>query len=191
MSYRTSLVTVAADSETRAVGVFRRYVDGALTVPETTSFIAAIIAHANSRATSLADLAVTAAVMLATRQPVPVIGLLPPPGDLERLHKAAGTVLDVADNSADPDAIVGRLARSEPLETGNRAASEAMNKQPAVEGWVRDTGGDCCELCEWWSRDGQVWPADHEMPTHKGCTCTPDPVVREQNSEEQQHEEDD
>ena len=24
-----------------------------------------------------------------------------------------------------------------------------------------------------WPRDGLVWPDDHEMPTHEGCTCIP------------------
>ncbi|WP_422748600.1 hypothetical protein ACN27E_09780 [Mycobacterium sp. WMMD1722] len=188
MTYRDELLAVADATEAQAVALYGGFLGGAFgvgasgityTAGEFVAFLASLIAQANSTVYALADLSVSASIMLATAEPVPVLGLTPPVEDLPRLTKAAETVLEVADESPVPDKIIRRLARSEPLETAARAISEAMDRQPAVTGWVRDISGGACQLCQWWARDGRVWPADHPMPTHKGCSCTPKPVVVE------------
>ena len=61
--------------------------------------------------------------------------------------KAAVTALEIAEESEVPEAIVGRLARSEPLESAARAHGKAMQQQPFVEGWVRNMDSDPCQLC--------------------------------------------
>src|SRR5690625_6970662 len=38
-------------------------------------------------------------------------------------------------------------------------------------GWTRLLDAEGCELCDWWARDGRVWPKRHPMPRHKGCKC--------------------
>ena len=133
------------------------------------------MAGANTQAAALADLSLSASVSVALRRPVAPLGLLPPDGDADRLLKAAGTLQRAARRDARPRARVGRLARAEPLETAARTYSAGMTRSEHVTGWVRNVSGDACQLCTWWARDGRVWPADHEMPTHKGCTCTPNP----------------
>ena len=95
--------------------------------------MAAAIAQANSRAYALADLSLAATVMLGTGDAVSVVGVLPPSDDTERLSKAATTVLDVAQASDTPKAIVGRLARAEPLESAANAYGQAMHRQPLVK----------------------------------------------------------
>ncbi|QLY27972.1 hypothetical protein H0264_21385 [Nocardia huaxiensis] len=58
------------------------------------------------------------------------------------------------------------------------AFNQAMKQNDRVTGWVRELEPGACQLCTWWWRDGQVWHKDHEMPTHKGCTCVANPVTR-------------
>lgn len=74
---------------------------------------------------------------------------------------------------------LGRLARAEPLETAQRAASEAMQTQTMVEGWVRQFDAVPCQLCVWWWREGRIWPKAHPFQTHKGCNCQPRVVFAE------------
>lgn len=98
--------------------------------------------------------------------------------DSNRVRKGLETV--IGDGIIDPDETARRLERlafAETVESSQRSFGAAMAKAPEVKGWTRGLEPDACQLCNWWSRDGRVWPADHTMPTHKGCTCTPVPAV--------------
>lgn len=104
--------------------------------------------------------------------------------DSDRVRKGLETV--IADGVVDPDETARRLERlafSETVESSQRSFGAAMAKAPEVKGWVRGLEPDACELCNWWSRDGRVWPADHTMPTHKGCVCTPIPMSTDRIAE--------
>lgn len=177
MTFQDELVTLADSNDRQVQAVYAAYLSGRLSAQEVIALMAAAIAQANSRAYALADVAVAASVMLGTTEAVSVVGVLPPADDATRLLKAATTVLDVAEASSVPEAIVSRLARSEPLESGTRAFGEAMARQPLVEGWVRQLDADPCQLCQWWGREGRIWPKDHPMPRHKGCECVQRPVL--------------
>ena len=177
MTYRDALVSLSDDCVKQVMGIYALFVAGTLTEEQTVTAIANIIAVANQRAYALADVALAATIVVQLGQPVATVGVLPSTSDVDRLTKAAATVLKVAEGSEVPEAIVGRLARAEPLETAAGAYSDAMKASPHVGGWVRNISGGACQLCTWWWREGRVWPADHRMPTHKGCTCTPKPVV--------------
>ncbi|KUI43915.1 hypothetical protein AU197_21155 [Mycobacterium sp. IS-1590] len=179
MTYRDQIVGLSEESERRVLAVYAMFTSGQISAEETATAIATIVAAHNSKAAGLADVSLAATIMLNLGRPVATAGLLPPDGDVDRLGKAAATVLKVADRSEVPEAIVGRLARSEPLETAARAYSEGMARSPSVKGWVRNLSGGACQLCRWWWREGRVWPAEHPMPTHKGCACTPKPVLAE------------
>lgn len=189
MTYRDTLTNLADRAEQQVLAVYALFRQGVLSRTETVARIAVLVAAGNGRAASLADLALAAELMVALRAPVPIGGThsrVPLAGttlahyvDVDRLTKAAATVLDVADTSDVPEKIVARLARSEPLETAANTYSEAMNRSPLVKGWVRSLSPSACQLCRWWWREGRVWPSEHPMPTHKGCTCTPKPVLRE------------
>lgn len=175
MTYQDELVALADSNDRTVQAIYALYLSGRLSVQEAIALMAAAIAQANSRAYALADLSVAASVMVGTGSVATVAGILAP-DDASRLTKAAATVLDVADASEAPEAIISRLARSEPLESATTAYSEAMRQQPLVEGWVRQRDADPCQLCTWWWREGRIWPKDHPMPRHKGCECVQRPV---------------
>lgn len=89
--------------------------------------------------------------------------------DRERLAMAVGTIL-----AGDPDDTamrLGRLALSEAIEFARGTTGTYMRESEQVGGWVRELDSDPCQLCQWWSRDGRVWPVEHDMPVHKGCAC--------------------
>lgn len=174
MTYRDELHGLAQQSEDDVVGVFDQFTAGEITRDVAIALIAAIIARANARAVTLADLSLAATLMVTTGAPVAAAGVLPDPTDQTRLAKAATTLLDVVDVTP---ARVARLGRVEPLNAAGKAFSEAIEKQPIVTGWKRGVSGSGCQLCTWWSRGGQVWPDSHIMPRHKGCTCTQIPVT--------------
>lgn len=179
MTYRDTLTRLGDSTADAVAAVYAARDAGDLTDDDAVAMIAAIIEGANNRAAALADLALAATLTVALKKPVPALGILPAPGDRQRLIKAATTLLAALPDTPDPLARVERLGRSEPLTTAARARGEAIERQPSVTGWTRSVSGSGCQLCTWWSRDGRVWPASHRMPTHKGCTCTQTPTVRE------------
>lgn len=61
-----------------------------------------------------------------------------------------------------------------------------MSRSEHVTGWTRSLNGEACQLCTWWWRAGRVWTADHPMPAHKGCICTPQPVTRQETPKTEQ-----
>lgn len=173
---RDTIVQLSEQSEKRVLAVYRLYVAGKLSRDETATAIANIIAAANGQAGAVADLAMTSEVFAQIGEPVPVAtGRVP--DDTSRLTEAAQTALEVAEASEVPEAIIARLGRCEPLERAAASYSDAMVRTGRTKGWVRDRSANCCELCEWWWRNGRIWPAEHPFQHHKGCTCTPKPVV--------------
>ena len=176
MSYADTLKRLAADSERQALAVYRLFVEDRLDRDDTINLIATMIARANGRARMLADYAIPVDLIIQLQEVVPVTGV-DVPDDTSRLTKAASTVLGTAEASDVPEAIVARLARSEPLEAAAKSYSEAMVRSGRTKGWTRQLSGKACQLCRWWSRDGRIWPAEHPFQHHKGCTCTPKPVV--------------
>lgn len=176
MTYREQIRTLGEQAAEQVTAIFASWQEGLISTEEAVDLLAAFIAGANSRAVALADLALAATLMQQMGVPVATLGLVPDAGDADRLHKAARTILAVPDVTLER---VQRLARAEPLNAASTAFSEGIKKSPHVDGWVRSVSGSGCELCTWWARDGQVWPADHPMPTHKGCTCSQVPVEKE------------
>lgn len=177
MSYAETIRTLAGDAERRALALFAAWQAGELSDDEFAAALAILVTGANARAVTVADLSLAAAVTVALRRPVPPLGLLPAASDPARLVKASTTLLRTLDTTPDPPARVARLARAESLTTAARAYSEGIARSEHVTGWTRGLSGKACQLCQWWGRDGRVWPADHPMPTHKGCSCSPIPTV--------------
>jgi hypothetical protein len=179
VTYREVLLDLSRECERQVLAVYALYAEGTITAQEAETLIATIIAAHNSQASALADVSLATTIMLSLGREVPTAGILPPADDVARLEKSASTVLTVARGSQVPEAIVGRLARSEPLQTASLAYAEGMKTSSYVTGWVRNLSAGACQLCRWWSRDGVVWPKDHPFQSHKGCSCTPRPVVAE------------
>ena len=179
MSYRDELLALGTKTEKVVVEIYRRFTAGLIDRETTVTIIADIIAAANSRAVALADLALAAQLMADVQVPVATAGIVRPADDVTRLAKAASTVLVTAEASDVPEAIVARLARSEPFTASQEAFTDAVEASGITQGWIRGMSPGACQLCRWWWREGRVWPKQHRMPTHPGCTCTPIPVVRD------------
>ncbi len=177
-TYRDSLVELAAATEAQLLAAYESWRDGLLTDAEFVAVVAAFVAAGNSRATALADLSLAATLSVALGTVVAPLGLLPAAGTVDRLTRAATTLLDVLPGTPDPPARVARLGRAEPLQAAGSAYSEGMAASPHVVGYRRNLTGTACELCTWLRKGGYVYPADKPMYQHPGCTCTPEPVAR-------------
>lgn len=177
MSYRDTLTELSGEAEQQAVALYLAWETGQIDDATFVAVLAAIVAAANNRAAALADLSLAATITAALQAPVPTLGLTPPADDHDRLTTAASTLLGTLTTTPDPQARVARLGRSEPLTTAARAYSEGMARSRHVTGWTRGLSPSACQLCRWWARDGRVWPDDHPLKTHKGCTCYANPVV--------------
>ncbi len=175
-TYRDLVVRLGEKTAATVVALWRSWLDGDLDHDETVGLIASTITAANERATVLADLGLAATLTLATRTPVVPLGLSRPAGDVQRLQKAAGTLLGIEGVTVGR---VARLGRSEPLNAAQQARGEGITRSRLLSGWTRSLSGSGCELCQWWSRDGRVWPDTVPLQTHKGCTCSQTPVLAE------------
>lgn len=185
MTYQDQLEQTAEATAAQVLAALALYQAGRLTADALVAVVAAYVAAGNSAAAVLADLSLSAAVTVQTGQAAAPLGISRPLDDPARLTLAARTILDDLTAHPDHDAALAaaqtrflRLAESEIKEAAARAYSAAVKESRHVTGWTRGISGSACQLCRWWSRGGQVWPDDHPMPTHKGCTCNPVPVTR-------------
>ncbi|MCM3554006.1 hypothetical protein M3697_02605 [Janibacter melonis] len=179
MTYRDTIGRLGDDTAQKVLVVVAAWEAGEITEDEAAALIAAIISTSNHRAAAVADLSLSADLTRATGTVVPPVGVTPPRSEIHRLNRAAKTLLEVLPDTPDKEARAARLGRSEPLNAAQDARGEALSRSQVVEGWVRQTSGSKCQLCEWWSRGGRVWPKAHTMPRHKGCRCTQTPVLVE------------
>lgn len=72
-----------------------------------------------------------------------------------------------------------RMARSEPLDTGQAVTAVVIERQPSVIGWRRALDADPCERCQRWAEDGRVFSTRHHFKRHYGCNCQMEIVTRE------------
>ena len=177
VTYQQTLKALAASGEATAVALWRRVDDPTDDFDDEmfTATLGASLAIHNARAQSLSQLAFSAQAMIATGAAVAVAGL-PVRDDIARLRAAAATVLDVARDSNDPDAIVGRLGRYEPLTTGHETFDAVITDSNLVDGWTRGVSAGGCELCQEWADDGAEFGSDEDMEIHPGCGCVQEPI---------------
>jgi hypothetical protein len=183
VTYQEEIIALADNNNRQVQAIYALYLSGDLAAAETAALMAAAIAQANSSAYALADLALAATIMVRTATPVPVIGVLPRIDEPDRLLKAATTVLDIAEDSEMPEAIVSRLARAEPLESAANAYSQAMQQQPLVAGWTRQRSPACCELCEWCGDPAESGPRTTPSKPIRDAPAHPDPCWRETSNQ--------
>lgn len=181
MSYTDQLTALGAATESKVLRLFDRYVDGNLTPRQFVATTATVIAKANGRAVAMADLSLASTLSAKLGVPITALGLIPPAGDIDRLLKAATTLVEVIDETPDPRARVARLGRVEPLDAAGTAYSEAIKRSGHVSGYRRGVSPGACELCNWLAKTnldpaGYIYPANKPMNRHKGCTCTQIPV---------------
>lgn len=70
-----------------------------------------------------------------------------------------------------------RLARGAVARGAQDAREATLQRSELVQGWTRGIDSTSCQLCVWWWREGRVWPKDHHMPRHPGCTCVQVPKL--------------
>lgn len=70
-----------------------------------------------------------------------------------------------------------RLARGAVARAGQDSREGAIRSSELVEGWTRGLDSTACQLCRWWWREGRVWPKQHRMPRHTGCSCVQVPAL--------------
>jgi hypothetical protein len=180
--YQTRTEALAGASAARVLAVYAAYQAGQLAADQAAELISGVVNLANAGAVSLADMFIAAQIEELAGVPTPVTGAAPT-DEHERLLEAVHTIL--SEQPADPDepgqaqTRLERLARSEPLETAQRAATEAMQEQPLVQGWTRAMDSDPCPLCVYWWREGRIWPKIHPFQGHKGCNCAARVVLAE------------
>ncbi|OMC09230.1 hypothetical protein [Mycolicibacterium fortuitum] len=182
-AYQAATEELAAGTVRRVLAIYAAHRAGQVVVDAAAELIAEVINRANAAATSLADVFLSRQIEEAAGVPTPTVGIVPT-DEVERLTGAVSTILDVPEPAeGEPDQRemrLERMARSEPLETAQAAAVNAMEHQPLVAGWVRQMDAEPCELCRWWWRDGYVWPKTKKFQSHPGCNCQPRVVLAEQ-----------
>lgn len=167
LAARTAMQVAAINAALRA---------GDLAAPDAELLIGSVVNTANNLAAFLADQYVSVSLETVTGAAAPATGVAPV-DDTERLIDATRTVLDAEDDQQPMR--LERLARAEPLEAGQRTIAAVMDAQPGIEGWTRHMDADPCQLCQWWWREGRIWPKEHPFQSHKGCNCQPEIVVAE------------
>src|SRR5690625_3540095 len=83
-----------------------------------------------------------------------------------KIQQSLETILD-----GDQDQIEQRLERlgnTLPIDETQAGYAAQLQVGDLATGWTRLLDAEGCELCEWWSRDGRVWPKRDCMCRHKG-----------------------
>lgn len=167
--FQSALEKLADDTTTAARKIMARKIS----TTDKAVKLAALLNRANAQAVALADTFTSRQLESLTGRATPARGITPT-DDSDRLLKSAKTALEDRGTAVER---VERLARSEPLQTAQTSATEALSGHKQGRGgylgWVRQLNAGACELCTHWERNGRVWPADHWMPRHPNCACVP------------------
>lgn len=136
--------------------------------------IVALINRARAEAVALADVYTARQIEQALGDAVTPVGVLPT-DESERLTEAVKTI------DTDVPMRLERLARTEVFTAAQSTVTESLSSvtdRPRRHvGWVRQLDPAHCERCEWWARNGRVWPKNHPMPTHPNCNCVQRVVI--------------
>lgn len=154
------------------MAAWQMYAKGVIDRPRFLQLSAALLGQSGAQAAAAADMTVSLELSRLD-------GYLTPTKGVTAARKRVGymsALETVLDGDGDLDMKLARLALNAPLEAAQVAYDDAVAM--SGKGWVRQLDPDPCQLCRWWWREGQVWPADHAMPTHPGCECVARPVNR-------------
>lgn len=179
MTYQSQLEETSTATSAQVLAALAAWQAGRMSTEAFRAVVVAYLQAGNTAAATVADLSLAATLTVETGSPVAPLGIGPAEHavDADRLAKATETMLTLHHAERATTDRWDRLTRAEGRETAARAYSEGIRRSSKVSGWRRGITADACQLCRWWSREGRVWPADHTMPTHKGCTCNPVPVL--------------
>lgn len=175
MNYEMTLRNLSDKTKDLLLRLWSGVEQGALTRDEFPNVAAQVVAVANERGRAAAEIALNGYLTAAAGEVTTPVVVAPVVDDRDRLEKAFMTIL-----ATDQDIIMQleRIGVVEPLEAAARRLSLGIQRDQRVKGWIREMDSDACQLCRWWWREGREWPAEHPMPTHKGCVCTQLPITR-------------
>ena len=136
-----------------------------------------LLQHINERSAVFghASYAQVRAILLETAVELPATATPTASTTKGALAQSIQTILE-----GEPERIVGRLERLGyvlPIESTQDSYSAALVDDQWVEGWQRGLNDDACQLCQWWSWDGRIWPKVQPFQKHKGCKCQQIPKV--------------
>lgn len=176
-------VALGGAAERDVLMLWRRHLAGEISQQRFVAASAVVLARSNARAVSLADLALTAALIRHTRDGVPPLGLLPEDHEIDqdRLAGVVGAVLaaEIVSASTAEQITTSRTARlsvtarAEPQITLQNAMTRAMTERE-IPGWTREVSPGACPLCR--GLAGDVLPPTAHMVRHAGCSCVQQPV---------------
>ncbi|WP_431711106.1 hypothetical protein [Glutamicibacter uratoxydans] len=173
MSYRDLLVNLGDTTVEKVLDVLGLLREGMLSHTETVAVLTTIVGKSQAKAIVLAEASLAAELTVLSRSPVPIVptGFQAQP---EAVRRAMETTLAF---DGDLTQRIERAVRGITYKAAADAYSDGVSRSRLVSGWVRDLEPDACQMCVWWWREGRIWPKEHPMPTHTGCTCSPKPVL--------------
>lgn len=136
-----------------------------------------LLQHINERSAVFGQVsyAQVRAILLDTAVELPATVTATASTSTGALAQSLQTILE-----GEPDQIVGRLERLGyvlPIESTQDGYSAALADDSMVEGWQRGLNDDACQLCQWWSWEGRIWPKVQPFQKHKGCKCQQIPKI--------------
>lgn len=174
MSFINELERIGSATSARALRALDKYGPNA----RGQRLIARLIVGGNAEAWIHGNLAAALAIAAQLNE-TPQLTSAPLPdiyGNSNRLEQSAFTIA-----VGEPEKYINRfskLALAETARAGQHGLLDSLRKNARVTGWQRELNADACELCQWWARDGRIWPMDHVMPTHPGCLCIAQPITK-------------
>ncbi|MCG7426032.1 hypothetical protein MHY20_00100 [Helcobacillus sp. ACRRO] len=157
-----------------AEGIAAAYLDGEFTSIDEAARALARVASTSIESAQILGQAACRDILLtigetpsATAAPLPLV-------DHARLITASTTCLSTEHTAV---MAAGRMVTAELVRAAQDAFHRQMQDSEKVTGWKRGMESSACQLCEWWSREGRVWPKDYPIQTHKGCTCRQIPTT--------------
>jgi len=143
--FQTETERLADTVRQHVLALYAAHLAGEITDTDVVALIAAAINQGTSLAVALGDVWLVAQIEEQTGVAALATGVAPT-DDAERLVKAVDTVLLAPDTAT---MRLERLARSETFEAAQTGTWEAIQRQPLVQGWVRQSEGQWCQLCDW------------------------------------------
>lgn len=176
MTYQEALTRLGESTERAVLAELQNYYAGVISLDQFVDLAGTVVMLGQQQGRIAAELSLVAWLQGIGAAADPIAAApLAHFQDHGRIRDALWTITAGGGNDQVKNRL-SRMAYSETVESSQRAFLEALKESNHAGGWVRGLEPGACQLCRWWSRDGQEWPVDHVMPTHPGCTCTPIPV---------------
>ena len=172
MSYHASLQRLTDGVRADVLTAWQAWAAGRISRDQFVGVAAMHIGVAAARAVTLADLAFAMELSIATGSPQPATGIRP----RDENERIRADLQQIGTGEDDADA-VAVLAAAAALVSAQQAWSAAINGTDAVVAWSRRLNPGACELCQSLAAGDNRFPASVEMIHHKGCRCTPKPII--------------